>query len=356
MNNKKPDWICHLVLPGAVPVSCNAHTHGLSERYGHPDFQLVVYFGGSQEVGRILNTLACRVRDGEKFLPGDFVEGIYEDCRVRLDEVEETGRKVLRVIVPDKNNLFPEDDGVNSWYAVQTWATDDLVVRREDIPKKFNCKEPDIHKIMKGIFSATFDMRLKGKKEDVITALHWLECSYDYEPRSEATKEMRFHSDTYHIGKDCLECYTVDYDTDVKSAADGTTVIAKLSGECHMSAKDCFLCDMEDENTLSLLDACKKLNITAELFSDGSVTKMAEHIIVSPDGLVCNDESKFLLFDFEDYPDYAAFKAAAGEEPLAKAFGEDMFNHVKYELGVPGIALCDFFSWDEPYEWHWTIA
>lgn len=356
MNNKKPDWICHLVLPGAVPVSCNAHTHLLPELYGHPDFQVVVFFGGSQEVGRILNTLGCRVRDGEKFSPGDFVEGIYEDCRVRLDEVEETGRKVLRVVIPDKNNLFPEDEGVDSNYAIQTWPTDDLVVSREDIPKKFNCEEPDIHDVMKGIFSASFDMRLKGKREDVIVALHWLECSYDYVPRSETAKEMHFHSDAEHIGKGCAKCYTVDYDTTVKAADEGAIVIAKVSGECHLSAKDCFLCDTEDENTLSLLDACKELNITAELFSDGSVTKMAEHIIVGPDGLVCNDESKFLLFDFEDYPDYAAFKVAAGEEPIAKAFTEDMFNHAKHELDVPGIVLCDFFSWDEPYEWRWTLS
>lgn len=352
MNNKNPDWICHLVLPGAVPVSCNAHTHGLSELYGHPDFQVVVFFGGAQEIGRILNTLGCRVRDGEKFSPGDFVEGIYEDCRVRLDEVEETGRKVLRVVIPDKNNLFPEDEGVDSNYAVQTWPTDDLV-GCYDAP--YECEESVREKALNKRFSQDFDMRLKGKKEDVITALHWLECAYDYVPRSETAKEMRFSSDTYHIGREISFCYTVDYDTTVKAAADSSIVIANVSGECHLSVKSCFLCDTEDKNTLSLLDACKNLNISAEIFSDSGVAKMPEHILVSPDGLVCSEESPLQIFDFEDYPDYAAFKVAAGEEPIANAFTEDMFNYF-HELGVPGVVLCDFFSWDEPYEWKWTLT
>lgn len=56
---------------------------------------------------------------GEHFKDGDMVSGIYEDCDVRLTEFEETGRMVLRVIIPDKHNRFPEDAGCDVRYTLQ---------------------------------------------------------------------------------------------------------------------------------------------------------------------------------------------------------------------------------------------
>ena len=52
------------------------------------------------------------------------VSGIYEDCDVRLTEFEETGRTVLRVIIPDKHNRFPEDPGCDVRYTPQIFTTD----------------------------------------------------------------------------------------------------------------------------------------------------------------------------------------------------------------------------------------
>ena len=107
---------------------CNAHTHGL-ERYGHLDFQMVLFLP-TEEIGRILNTLGLRVQSGERFRSGDMVSGIYEDCDVRLDEYEETGRKVLRVIIPDANNIFPEEGDCMLPYCLQFLKTDELCVER----------------------------------------------------------------------------------------------------------------------------------------------------------------------------------------------------------------------------------
>ena len=137
--SKKPDWIIHLVCNGVpceecgkvedsfLPYACNAHTHGMSQ-YGHMDFQIVTQYPMKQ-IAYILNTLGARVRDGEHFAAGDMVAGIYEDCSVRLDEYEETGRKVLRVIIPDKHNRFPEDPDCMEPYTLQRLETDDLQVR-----------------------------------------------------------------------------------------------------------------------------------------------------------------------------------------------------------------------------------
>jgi hypothetical protein len=132
------DWIIHMVTNGVcdecgkaedsfLPYACNAHTHGM-ERYGHLDFQLVLALP-PKEIMRILNTMELRVQAGERFKAGDMVAGIYEDCDVRLDEFEETGRKVLRVVIPDKYNIFPEDERCVDTYRLQLLETEALCVK-----------------------------------------------------------------------------------------------------------------------------------------------------------------------------------------------------------------------------------
>lgn len=133
----KIDWIIHCCANGAcdacgkvedsyIQYACNAHTHGM-ERYGHPDFQLVLQLP-VEEIGRILNWMGLRVQAGERFKDGDYVSGIYEDCQIRLDEYEETGRKVLRVIIPDKYGIFPEDPACMDTYKLQLLETDALSI------------------------------------------------------------------------------------------------------------------------------------------------------------------------------------------------------------------------------------
>lgn len=131
----KVDWIIHYVTNGAcdgcgnvetrfAKYACNAHTHGM-DKYNHPDFQMVLNAGPS-EIMRILNTLGLRVQAGEGFKAGHVVAGIYEDCNVRLDEYEECGRKVLRVIIPDKHNIYPDDERCMEPYRLQLLNTDAL--------------------------------------------------------------------------------------------------------------------------------------------------------------------------------------------------------------------------------------
>lgn len=129
------NWIIHCCTNGVcdecgnvemsfLPYTCNAHTHGM-EQYGHMDFQMVLRVSNT-EIMRILNTLGLRVQSGEKFKAGDYVSGIYEDCDVRLDEFWETDRSVLRVIIPDKNNIYPEDESCAIPYRFQKLLTDSL--------------------------------------------------------------------------------------------------------------------------------------------------------------------------------------------------------------------------------------
>lgn len=131
----KIDWVIHYCANGAcsecgeietgfIPYTCNAHTHGM-EKYGHMDFQIVLQ-ARPEEISRILNTFGLWVQSGRRFHAGDMVSDIYLDCDVRLDEFEETDRKVLRVIIPDAENRFPEDENCMEVYRLQMLETDAL--------------------------------------------------------------------------------------------------------------------------------------------------------------------------------------------------------------------------------------
>lgn len=134
----KIDWIIHCCANGAcdacgtvergfIPYTCNAHTHGMA-KYNHMDFQMVLFLPPG-EIMRILNTLGLRVQAGERFQSGDLVSGIYEDCDIRLDAYEETDRTVLRVMIPDKYNVFPEDEHCMPDYRLQLLETEELCLK-----------------------------------------------------------------------------------------------------------------------------------------------------------------------------------------------------------------------------------
>ncbi len=133
---QRPDWIIHLVGNGVCCDECgeieqpfpdhicNAHTHGMA-RYDHMDFQMVLQ-ASPQIIGYVLNTLGARVRSSERFKAGDMVDRIFEDCQVRLDEFQECNRTVLRVIIPDGQNRFPEDKHRKYPYSFQTFTQEML--------------------------------------------------------------------------------------------------------------------------------------------------------------------------------------------------------------------------------------
>ena len=128
---QKIDWIIHYVANGEICACCdeiitgfpeymaNAHTHGM-EMYDHLDFQIVLALD-SYTVGTILNNMGLRVQAGEKFKSGDVLSDILADgYDVHLLEVEETGRRVLRLLLPDPENRFPGDKNCQYPYNKQT--------------------------------------------------------------------------------------------------------------------------------------------------------------------------------------------------------------------------------------------
>lgn len=117
-NKNEIDWIIHKIINDYGPGNLtNAHTHGMA-RYNHLDFQVVLNLP-PEHVGYLLNSMGARVQNGERFHAGNMIYGLYDDCPVRLDEFRETGRSVLRLIIPDKYNLFPENPHCMDTYKYQ---------------------------------------------------------------------------------------------------------------------------------------------------------------------------------------------------------------------------------------------
>ena len=117
-NKESMNWIIHYIINAIGPGGIiNTHTQGM-KAYGHLDFQVVLNLP-PEHIGYLLNTLGHRVQHGEHFVPGQLVSGLYEDCPIRLEKFRETGRDVLRVIIPDKNNRFPEDNLCDERYKSQ---------------------------------------------------------------------------------------------------------------------------------------------------------------------------------------------------------------------------------------------
>ena len=96
---------------------CNAYTHGM-ENYEHLGFQMVLN-PPPEHIAYLLNALRKRVQNGKVFRDGDMVSGLYEAYDIRLKKSGETGRDVLRLIIPDKYNRFPEDKNCMAPYKYQ---------------------------------------------------------------------------------------------------------------------------------------------------------------------------------------------------------------------------------------------
>lgn len=125
----KFDWICHYVSNGVAcdmcnktedsfpEFICNAHTHGM-EKYNHLDFQIVLDVD-AELIGTLLNEMGLRVQMGGKFKSGDVLSDLLVGYDAKLFEVPEKDRTVLRIILPDENNLFPGDEGCQYPYNQQ---------------------------------------------------------------------------------------------------------------------------------------------------------------------------------------------------------------------------------------------
>lgn len=129
---KKPDWIIHLVCIESPAGFIDAHTHGMREKYNHLEFQMVLPVS-PETIGKILNLLGDRVRNGDCFHDGEMVSDILVGYDVKLRKMVENGEELLRVMLPDEKGRFPGDVGCEPMFSVQDRPLAEL--KRYFVPK-----------------------------------------------------------------------------------------------------------------------------------------------------------------------------------------------------------------------------
>jgi 5'(3')-deoxyribonucleotidase len=97
----------HLVADDSYD-SVNAHTHGLFEKYNHLDFQIVLNLHPNI-ISSIMHNLIDLVKKGERFHDEQEVGSIIQNFNIKLIETFESGRKVLRIILPDQKGDLNKD-------------------------------------------------------------------------------------------------------------------------------------------------------------------------------------------------------------------------------------------------------
>jgi len=95
-------FFCHGVMGDeeSSPSGFNFHTHGLPEKNGHPDIQ-VVYPIPPEVFQSVINAAVALVKDGTKFELGAAYDGVLKDMNVQFAWAVEDDRDVLRMILPD---------------------------------------------------------------------------------------------------------------------------------------------------------------------------------------------------------------------------------------------------------------
>ena len=107
-------WAAHYIVGGIVP---SAHTHGLMERFEHPDLQVVLP-AAPETLRRLLTPLALAVTKGRVFRAGQEAGGVFT-LPVRFIERREGRRMVLRALFPDPKGRWPDDVDVEPGYGRQ---------------------------------------------------------------------------------------------------------------------------------------------------------------------------------------------------------------------------------------------
>lgn len=107
----------------------NAQTKGLRCFLNHPDFQFVLKIPKEHLLG-ILRHAASQVYNGSSFSPGEIVPFTYQGRNLKIMEAASSDTDdtvVYRLVLADKNGLFPEDEGVEPVFADQNMATEDIM-------------------------------------------------------------------------------------------------------------------------------------------------------------------------------------------------------------------------------------
>lgn len=109
-------FIIHSVFPtDENDASYSHHTHGLKENFNHMDLEIALPLP-QQLAGQIIHSMVDQIKEGASFEDKLTSDKVIMNYDVHLVRVNEDGREVLRVILPDPEGRFPFDEDCRDIY------------------------------------------------------------------------------------------------------------------------------------------------------------------------------------------------------------------------------------------------
>lgn len=122
---EKSGWYAHIVDfdPGKSDTAYNAHTHGFVDTYNHPDFQITLHLPAQTSMS-IFSILHHRVKiEGLRFKDGEVSDKVLADYKVKFIKRIESGRPVLRVVMPTEDGKLEQEELTGEYAAQYTVET-----------------------------------------------------------------------------------------------------------------------------------------------------------------------------------------------------------------------------------------
>lgn len=111
-------YIIHYVGDPSYGGYIDAHTHGLVENFSHKDLQIVFPYETPQ-TATLLNRLIDAIDKGTKFEVGIKYPGFFTSCDIEFIEVQDRGRVLLRLLIPDGDCISPLNPLCEKFYRGQ---------------------------------------------------------------------------------------------------------------------------------------------------------------------------------------------------------------------------------------------
>ena len=105
-----------------TPTGTNYHTHGLAERFEHPDIQIIIPLD-PRTAHTILHGIVDSIRDGKRYRPQVLYRKIVQKFPVKFINAVEGERQVLRMILPEPSGAVSEKKMTNELYKKQYGQT-----------------------------------------------------------------------------------------------------------------------------------------------------------------------------------------------------------------------------------------
>lgn len=122
-----PEWTAHLVMFSEEDENqfnrylCDCHTHGL-DKFDSLEIQVVLKVK-KEIITHIIATVSAMIECGVHLQDGDLIEQVLS-CPVRIRKNEDLyGNEILRIVLPDENMKFPEDEGCDKNFIFQSLTT-----------------------------------------------------------------------------------------------------------------------------------------------------------------------------------------------------------------------------------------